>query len=65
MSDVFVDVDDTAVELCDVAFRRLRPRREVHITFFRQTDPTPVVFAAGRNGDYIRSNIWTVYATNQ
>ena len=28
--DVFVDVDDMAVELCDVAFRRLRlPRREV------------------------------------
>ena len=31
-----------------------------HITFFRRTDPTPEVFGAGRNGDYIRSNIWTV-----
>ena len=29
-------------------------------SFFRRSDPTPVVCAAGRNGGYIRSNIGTV-----
>ena len=66
-----INVDSTTSEPYDHLCRRrsLPPNRAIaevggsvhkHITFFRRTDPTPVVFAPGRNGDYIMSNIWTV-----
>ena len=66
-----INVDSAASEPYDHLCRRqiFPPNRTVaeaggsvhkHITFFRRTDPTLEVFAAGRNDDYIRSNIWTV-----
>ena len=66
-----IEIDSTASRLYDhfCRWRILPPNRAVaedngsvhkHITFFRRTDQTPEVFAAGRNGGYIRSNIWTV-----
>ena len=66
-----INVDSAASEPNDHFCRRrsLPPNRAVaevggsvlkHMTFFRRTDPTPEVFAAGRNSDYKRSNIWTV-----
>ena len=66
-----IKIDSAASEPYDhlCCRRMLPPNRAVsedggsvhkHITFFRRTDPTPEVFAAGRNGGYIRSNIWTM-----
>ena len=67
----YINGDSTASEPYDHLCRRrsLPPNRAVaevggsvykHRKFFRRPDPMPVVFAAGRNGGYIRSNIRTV-----
>ena len=61
--------DSAVVELNDLLCRRLSfpPKKFVadgsvqqDITIFRRTDCPPDDFAAGRIGDYIRRNLWTV-----
>ena len=66
-----INVDSAAAEPNDLFCRRLSLPPNIvaadvcgsvqkHITLFRRTDWTPDDFAAGRNDDYIKSNLWTV-----